>query len=333
MNKLRWAVGVAALALAWGAQAQPPNPPPALEPVLREELARLERALDGRLGIALFRTDDPTVQSFIAGGIVQVSTEAYLRLEAGLASVAVLDGQHNGQRRPMCYVLFNPNRTGPVERSSFRPIAQATGDARQGAAYLAAHEVGHCLDRLEREGILKRQMRWNAQQAQQVGVQPDAFARAFGDGEAATAAYRARLHDLYGDLAQRQYEERVADAFGVLWVWRTGGSDEVQRIVAEFRGRDTPTNAHATAPILQALPALKNQVTPGMPIDGVWALARQAQREAGVDARLGAGSTVARDPVVGALKKVRRDQPPAPPSGPARAKAWNELPRFGAPSR
>lgn len=301
-----------------------------LDPLLREELKRLESALGGRMGIALFRTDDPTVQSFIAGGILQVPQDAYLRLESGLAAVAVLEGKHNNDKRPMCYVLFNPHRAGPVVRSSFQPIAQATGDARQGAAYLAAHETAHCLDHLEREGLLAKQMQWTADEAVSVGLQPDAFRRVFG-AKAATASYKPRRTELYGDLAQRQYEERVADAFGVLWVWRMGGSEEVRRIVHEIRARDRPKNAHYTAPILEAIPGVKDQLASSQSIDDVWSLARTLQRQTGVDPLLGPNSTEFRNPIAEAVREAKKDNRPAPVQQQVRPKSWNELPRFGAP--
>lgn len=317
------------LALGLLAPTVEANERPSLEPLLQEELQRLENALQGRMGIALFRTDDPVIRGFIASGVLRVPQEAYLRLESGLAAVAVLNGKHNGQNRPMCYVLFNPSRAGPVERSSFIPIAQATGDARQGAAYLAAHETAHCIDHLEREGLLAKKMQWTPEEAVTVGIQPDAFARVFG-AKASTAAYRTRLNDLYADLAQRQYEERVADAFGILWVWRLGGSDEVQRIIREVRGRDNPKNAHYTAPILDALPVLKPKAIQASSIDEVWGMARGTQRQIGIDPILGANSTVWRNPLADALQQAKKNNKPTPAT-PPRTKAWNELPRFGAP--
>lgn len=313
---------------AW-AQSGPPTAEN-LDILLREELKRLENALGGRMGISLFRTDDPTVQSFISGGILRVPQEAYLRLESGLAAVAVLEGKHNDEKRAMCYVLFNPHRAGHVVRSSFQPIAQATGDARQGAAYLAAHETAHCLDHLEREGLLAKQMQWTADEAVTVGLQPDAFRRVFG-AKAATASYKPRLTELYGDLAQRQYEERVADAFGVLWVWRMGGSEEVRRTVHEFRARDRPKNAHYTAPILEAIPAVKDHLATTQSIDEVWTLARTLQRQTGVDPVLGPNSTEFRNPISEAVKEAKKDKRTAPVQQQVRPKAWNELPRFGAP--
>lgn len=321
---------------AWTAAGQPaPAAATAqtLEPLLREELKRLENALGGRMGIALFRTDDPTIQSFIAGGILQVPQEAYLRLESGLAAVAVLEGKHNNQKKAMCYVLFNPTRAGPVVRSSFAPIAQATNDPRQGAAYLAAHETAHCLDHLEREGLLDKQMQWTAEEAVTVGLQPDAFRRVFGN-KAATAAYKPKRTELYGDLAQRQYEERIADAFGILWVWRKGGAEDVLRIVHEIRARDLPKNAHYTAPILEGIPALKQSLASASSIDQVWAMARDLQRKTGVDPALGANSTVYRNPIAQAVEQAKKDHKNATPSQPpAQPKNWNELPRFGAPPR
>lgn len=304
--------------------------PTPFEEMLGQELKRLEHALDGRMGVALFRTDDPAIQAFISGGVLNISQEAYLRLETGLAAVAVLEGMHNNQKRPMCYVLYHPERAqaGAV-RGFYDPMAAATKEPRQGAAFLAAHETAHCIDHLERETLLNRHMQWGPGQAIEVGIEPHAFERVFGS-KAATAAYRSRTGDLYADLAQRQYEERVADAFGLLWVWRMGGSESLLDVLRSARMGRPPHDAHATGPILEAVHQRHDALASTQGIDDIWMLARQAQREIGVDLSLRADSTVYKNPVGKALQEARTERrkatPPAPPPQP---KAWNELPRFG----
>ncbi len=323
------------LALACPGWAAAETDPPALEPLLREEIQRLDGVLDGRMGIALFRTDDPVVQGFVSSGILKIPAEAYLRLESGLASVAVLQGSHNGVQRPMCYVLYNPPRAKPVENGYYLPIGQATGDYRQAAAFLAGHETGHCLDHLEREVARGKEMRWTAEQANLVGLHPDAFLRVFGVSTttafAATGAYGAKANDLYGDLAQRQYEERIADAFGVMWVWRMGGSPKVLDAVRASRLRERATNAHATAPILDAVAQHKEELGKTTGIDGVWTLARRLQRETGVDPALGPGSQVAKNPLAEELQKAKDERKKRPPPPQPKSQSWQAIPRFGAP--
>lgn len=313
--------------LVWGQDGSAPS---SFEEILGQELKRLEHALDGRMGVALFRTDDPVVQAFISGGILNIPQEAYLRLETGLAAVAVLEGMHNNQKRPMCYVLYHPEKAqGGAIRGFYDPIVAATNDLRQGAAFLAAHETAHCIDHLERETLLSRHMQWGPDQAVEVGLEPHAFERVFGE-RAATAAYRSRTQDLYSDLAQRQYEERLADAFGLLWVWRLGAPKSLLQVLQSARRGHPAHHAHATAPVLDAS-GHKYSVLPSIQgIDGIWVLAREAQREAGVDPSLRTGSTVFQNPVGEALREarmVRRQATPLPP--PSKPKAWNELPRFG----
>lgn len=311
------------------------EPPPALEPLLKEEIARLDRALAGQMGVVLFRTDDPLLRGFISSGILRVPDEAYVRLESGLASVTVLTGKHNGVQKPMCYVLYNPLRSKPTENGYYLPLGQATGDYRQAAAFLAGHETGHCLDQLERDHVRSKGMRWTAEDAILGGLQPDAFGRVFGAASAstpvATGAYPAKVNDLYGDLAQRQFEERVADAFGVLWVWRLGGSAKLLDALTESRQRERPINAHATAPILAIVPTQKEALAQTEGVNQVWALARVLQRQAGVDAALGQGSQVAKNPLGEVLQKAKAERKPLPPSAPPRSKSWNEIPRFGSP--
>lgn len=323
------------------AQTPPPSmaeePAPPLEPLLREELARLDHAMAGNMGIALFRTDDPVIRGFISTGILQVPPEAYVRLESGLAAVAVLHGKHNGVQRPMCYVLYNPLRSRPTENGYYLPLGKATGDYRQAAAFLAGHETGHCLDHLEREAIRSKSMRWTAEEATFAGLQPDAFSRVFGaltpTTAVATAAYGTKTTELYGDLAQRQYEERVADAFGVLWVWRLGGSQKVLEALIESRQRERPINAHATAPILLTVDSQKEALAKTEGIAEVWALARNLQRQVGVDSALGPGSQVAKNPLGDVLQKAKQERAITPPPPPPQTKKWNEIPRFGAPPR
>ena len=326
-----WLTLVLALLVAPWAHAQPDSVSPAFQTALEDELRRLEQALDGRMGIALFRTDDPTIRAFISNGILQVTPEAYLRLEAGLAAVAVANGLHNNQPRPMCYVLLNAQKAVDQERHIYAPMAEATGDHRQGAAYLAAHETAHCLDHLGREPALGRRMVWQADQAAEVGIHPEAFRRLYGN-QAATAAYKPRLTELYGDMAQRQYEERIADAFAMLWLWRLGAPEQVRTLLHDMRAHDQPHTAHYTAPVLARMAPLQAQASQAS-MDQLWAMARQIQREVDVDPSLGPGSKLARNPVSEAIEALREQTPSnRPASRPPPSRHWNDLPRFGAPN-
>lgn len=314
------------LIAAFGAQAA--DTPP-LEPLLREEAARLERGLDGRMRLLVLRTDDPVLKSYVAAGLMHIPEETYARMENGLAALAVLNGKLNGQTHPVCYILFHPERSHSSQNAFYRPIAEVA-DARTGAAFLAAHEVGHCLDRLEREMRIKKEMKWPAAKAEYLGLQPYAFARVFGE-QMASGAYPNKLNDLYSDVAQRQYEERLADAFAVLWVWRLGGAQAVLDKVTEVRRRDLPKNAHATAPILDEVAKHKNDLATARTLDDVWALARKLQQQVGVDAVLGPGSTVAHNPLAMDIKRMKQEDKQKPTAQQPASKQWQAIPRFGAP--
>lgn len=281
------------------------------------------------MDVQLFRTDDPVIQAFVAKGILRLSEETYAHLEFGLAGTLVVGGSRDGQRKTICYVLYNPQRAAHVEKVFYEPMAQATGDPHQAAAFLAGHEVGHCLDHQDREPLLNENMVWTDEQAAKVGVQKDAFHRLFGV-QAATAAYRARVNDLYGDLAQRQYEERAADAFGVLWVWRLGGGEQVLTELATVRKRESGAADHATGPVLDLLDGLKGPLAQTQSVAGVWQLARQAQAQAGIDSSLGAGSTTYHNPLADVLREAREKSRQSTPISIPTSKPWDAIPRFGA---
>src|SRR5690606_32758483 len=104
---------------------------------------------------------------------------------------------------------------------------------------------------------------------------------------------------------------------------------DVLEKVREVRARETAHNAHATAPALDLLPSLEPALARAENIDQVWALARQVQRQAGIDPSLGPGSTVARNPMADVSKHGRSDPRPRQIPAPPQPRAWNELPRFG----
>lgn len=322
-----------------GQERYPENVPEAAQATLfqlfGEELARLQQGIPFAK-LVLLNTNDPTYRAYVAAGLMRTDDEAFTHLESGMASVTVIDGFYNGQRGPVCYVLYHPDEAGAIYRNFVQPIT-AVSDERSAAAYLMGHEVGHCLDRLERQTLMAGKMVWNADEVTPLGLSPVAVQRVFG-ATLATAAYPTKTKDFYRDNAQRQFEERVADLFGVAWVWRLGGKEAVVKALEEARAPMHPWDSHATVPALQALDqaANKQQLSQAQSVADVWQLARKVQQEVGVDPSLGPGSEHALNPMGQYL-----DGTPAPSSSAAPApqpmplpipqgRNFNDLPRFGA---
>lgn len=308
--------------------AQSPNP---LEPTkelyiqaIESETTRIAPLLEKQVHIQVLRTDNPNYRMFVAQGLMQVNNEAYIRLENGLASVANMNpGQH-----PNCFVLLNPDRNG-ARTSIFKDMLEATKDPNQSAAFLVGHEVGHCLSFLERNIATHKKSQWSVDDAVAAGIQKDAFERTFGK-KLATGAYFNRSHELYSDLAQRQYDERVADAFAALWYIRLGGNPEGLKAAEAIRRRDNPKNAHYTAPVFDRLPLYQEKLANTNDIMGIWNLARAIQKEVGVETILGPGSTEYKAPIMQEIKKIKEENKVPVKIVPPRSLKWNEIPRLGS---
>jgi hypothetical protein len=257
---------------------------------------------------------------------------SFTHLESGLAAVAINGGTVNGNAQAVCYVLYSPEQAGPVYRNFVVPITKAA-DERSAAAFLMGHEVAHCLDHFERFDVLRKKMIWSADEVAPIGLSPIAVTRVFG-ANFASGNYFTQGVALYKDSAQAQYEERVADAFGMAWVWRLGGKQAVLDALIESRSHANPWDVHATAPVLVAMGKNKSALTKTDSLADVWALARKTQLEVGVDPSLGKDSPHVLNPMAQYLDQPmdtpKVDKPRALPQ--PKGKNFNDLPQFGVPS-
>lgn len=298
--------------------------------LFQEELARLQKGIPFAK-LVLLDTSQAAYRYYAAAGLLKEDEVSFTRLESGLAAAAISGGAVDGSAQPVCYVLYSPDQAGSVYRNFVTPIAKVA-DARSAAAFLMAHEVGHCLDHFERHDRLGKKMIWNTADLAPLGLAPAAVQRVFGD-TMATGAYFSRGLDLYLDNAQRQYEERVADLFGMAWVWRLGGTQAVLDALIESRSHANAWDAHATVPALVALGKDKAALANTASVADVWALARQIQLQVGVDPSLGAGSEHALNPMGKYLQKPTEAAPePDRPLPQPQGQDFNDLPRFGAPT-
>lgn len=335
-RRLGWAGGLMVALFGMGsAVAQSPVPTPTVvdrSALFQGELDRLQAGIPfARL--VLLNTAEPSFRAYASVGLLHVDDAALEHLQSGLASVAVENSRVNGRLEPVCYVLYRPDQARHIELNFIAPIARLA-NAQQAAAFLMGHEVGHCLDQFERATTLEQDHSWASSDVGALGLAPAAAERLFGD-RLTSAAYVEHKTELYKDKAQRQYEERVADAFGLAWVWRLGGSERVRAVILRARSGAHPWDTHDTGPILDALEQAKAAVATTQSVQDVWALARRLQLATGVDPSLGPGSTRALNPLAHWLKPSDALAPTAAPTPPAvdtpgLGQPFQDQPRFGA---
>lgn len=254
--------------------------------LLEEEAGILEQALTGRMRVVVLATTDPIVASFIARGVLKTDQETLAHQQNGLAAVLAEGGQVNGQKTDACYVIFDQRRAAHLWRNFVQPLAHGE-NLHPAAAFLVGHEVGHCLDHAERSAKLNSGTSTRAQ-ATTFGVQPDAWSRAGGTDKVDRASYGPIAKALFKDGAQRQYQERVADPFGVLWAWHRGADASLLAGVMATRDKAETWSSHATAPSLAGIEQFREQATTANMGD-LWTIARALQVRTGVDARLQTG--------------------------------------------
>lgn len=266
-----------------------------LNAALAIEAERFNRLFHDKFSVSLLDTGDGLVRQFVATGILKMNPDIYTRMESGLAAIYLSNGKINGQARPVCYVLNNPSRAEHLWRGFVSHESRKESDIQWGASYLMAHEVGHCLDRQQREDITQRG-EWDSTQMEAMGIPVAAFNRTFGEGRKINAnEYRQQQIVLYRDGALLQYQERVADAFAVLWMMGNKSPNENLKPIWDTRirvGGHGKHKSHSTLPTLQKAYALGMDMKELPSMEHLWTLARRAQMEGGIDASLGANSTM-----------------------------------------
>lgn len=299
----------------------------------QEAIGVFNQQLSDRFETILLDTGDPKVRNFVAQGILRMNPDLFTKAESGLAALYLSSSSVNGTQRPVCYVLHNPKGATHLWRS-FVPANDKSDQAIKWAgAYLVAHEVGHCLDRMQRE-ILTRKGPLDAATLSMLGVPSVAFNRTFGLGRSVDVnEFRSQQVVLYRDGAMLQYQERVADAFALLWVMARNAPEENLLAISQARTRVSSHgqhHAHATAPAVEAAVRAGRGLSGNQDITQLWNAARTIQIQVGVDASLGENSRL-----VHAEAEKRETLPGATPGQvqinkplPAVVR-FDNLPRFG----
>lgn len=252
-------------------------PPPGLTPAqhrqfqagLGAEAERWNLALEGRMTVVLLDTDQPVFQRYVATGLLRIQAQTHTHLDTGLAAVFVGQGLKDGREHPVCYVLVRASRAGSVYRA-FAQGAQWPQAPWAGYAFLMGHEVGHCLAHHTRLGLA-------GQKAPALTSRAWLVAPAHWAAPTTPAQARQQALAAEGRPEQAQVSERLADAMGALWTQRAGVPVDWLASVHAVRSRERPRNAHATAPVLEALARPESQAAmeAADSLAALWALAQQ----------------------------------------------------------
>lgn len=165
--------------------------------------------------VVLLDTSDPIVRLFSANGLLKKNEEDFVRDSHGLSAFLLKGSAINDEKRNVCYIVYDKTRAEHVWQKFIAPFE----DKKVGTDFLMSHEVAHCMDHWER-GLALSKASFPVDQAGTVGISRHAWARQAPNSDVSWSQYLQVFRSLFKDSAQRQYQERTADTFAALWVWK-----------------------------------------------------------------------------------------------------------------
>lgn len=198
-------------------------------------------------------------------------------------------GQYAGVGGPhtqVCVIVSDPERAGQAWDTFIAPPVKAGSHPQTGFAWMVAHAAAHCLDAQDRANRLRGKLAWRPNEISALGLWPDAVRAAlqgnFG-GMIAKDGLMNNAERIYNHGAQRQYSERVADAFATMWITRLGATQAGIQSLAQVRLDSTGDDAGIRAASSGRAAARAGQSARA---DRLWDMAREVQVQLGVDSSL-----------------------------------------------
>lgn len=237
--------------------------------------------------IVVVNTQNTLMRKFIAQNILKTDKETFDGTDEGLSSVLSLQTKVNSSYIPTCYIMFRKESLTALKNNVLNPYSNAIGK-KATASFLVGHQIAHCMDNLERYKVLPKQSVWFANDATKVGIAAPTMRRLYPYGMNYNQFSHTTMH-FYQDIGQRQYQERIADIFGVFMTLYRGYSDKIIDLVMQSHSDVSPTSAHDTNPALNGIKA-KYSAIPKTSVQALWKGARDIQVMVGINNALGDGA-------------------------------------------
>lgn len=236
------------------------------------------------LKIAIIETNNLLLRRFVVQGMLKNDESRLSKTDMGMYPV-MSQSFINGKITPTCYILFDRKNLSAFNKQILTPFSKKIGD-KGTAAYLTGHQVAHCLDQFERSKVIPTKRYWFPNDLAKYGVNPSSIRRIFSSNGVTPEDYFKQQTALFDDLGQRQYEERVADSFGVLWTLSKGYSTNIVDEIIRLRKNQNSESPHDTkVAVLKAVGDYKLSKTTNL--SQLWKMSRSVQISVGVNNSLG----------------------------------------------
>lgn len=247
---------------------------------LMQEQANSLMAQGAPVKIAIVQTNNVLLRRFVIQGLLKSDDSRVSKIDTGMYPV-MSQSFINGKITPTCYLLYDRNNLNVFNEQLLKPLSKATNE-QVTAAFVVGHMTAHCMDQFERSKVIPLKDLWYANDLAKYGVQPSAFRRIFYM-RMSPSLYFSKQTALFDDIAQRQYEERLADSFGILWAASKYGDKAVllPNAVTNLRKHLSDSHSHNTIPAIK-LSTLNAKTLNNSKLSELWKQARSVQYIAGV---------------------------------------------------
>lgn len=271
------------------------------------------------------------LRKFILQGLLKGNDTYLSKMDTGLYPV-MSQAYINGVITPTCYMMFDQKNIDALYKQELIPLSKKAGENAT-AAFVAGHMAGHCLDQLERSKVIPLRSVWFSNELEQYGVNGAASRRIFGNSGVNSQFYFQKQNDLFRDLGQRQYEERVADAFGLLWALKQSNDSKIIDAVSALRVNLSTSSPHNTiTTVRNVYTNYKANLDPSL--SGLWKQARKTQMQTGITPQLSDGASLSLvnsepKPELSGAVDVKRQDGSYVVGSQYKSKNYNELDRNG----
>lgn len=237
--------------------------------------------------VVIVDTEDYELRRFVANNVLRSNKNNFESIDTGLTSILSLDNKMNKNEIPICYIVLKNDQQKSLMDQYIRPLSNTVNE-KTIAAYLVAHQVSHCMDNLERFKQLPKVSTWFPDDAKKVGLASSAIRRLYPYGMTYQQYARTTMH-LYDDLAQRQYQERIGDIFGLYLTVFAGYDESIFDGIIKLRDRLAKNSSHNTYDAINNIKADYISADK-LNIKTLWQSARKLQTYKDVDSSLQYGA-------------------------------------------
>lgn len=232
--------------------------------------------------ILIVPSQDDLMFNFMKGTIGKSIN--YKKMDDGIFSI-LGKPYINGKEIPMCFIAFD-DVIEDYNEKILKPLEANIGKEATASLIVGKH-VGFCLDDLERQNKVFKTNTWFSNEVSKIGLYSKSFQALYPLGLRSNL-YKIKEQEILSNNAQKQYQQRIADSFGVLWAYNRGFKQVYKKFI-DFKIKENVKNYS----IYNTLNAIKNlssklvyMETNKITLSKIWKIARDNQKIVGVDKSL-----------------------------------------------